>query len=67
MYDTTSDLNKQAELLKCLKGFDSSKMSGLVKKLIKGDVVSTEKVCKTLLQVDRGEFTDDKKFAYMDS
>jgi hypothetical protein len=42
-----------------------TKMSNLVKNLIIKGVVHTDKVCKTLLQVDRGDFVDPQ-YAYSD-
>lgn len=51
---------------KCITSNKPSKMANLVKNLILRGVVSTERVCNTLLQVDRGEFVDPK-YAYLDS
>jgi|LauGreDrversion4_2_1035121.scaffolds.fasta_scaffold1915007_2 hypothetical protein len=51
---------------KCITSAKPTKMSNLVKNLIIRGVVNSEKVCNTLLQVDRGEFVDPV-YAYIDS
>lgn len=55
------------ELIKiCVSKAKNTKMASLMKKLIQRGVVTTEKVCNSMLEVDRGDFCDPE-WAYTDS
>jgi hypothetical protein len=51
---------------KCVSLALNKKMAGLMKKLIQRGVVTTEKVCNAMMEVDRGDFCDPD-WAYTDS
>jgi hypothetical protein len=64
MFGTKPELAKQ-NLIKCLDICKNIKMKGLLQSLIRRDVIMTESVCKSMANVDRGEFTDSE-YAYSD-
>ncbi len=65
MFGETSKVNLDL-IKKCINTAKQTKMTSLVKQLILRGVVNSEKACKALLQVDRGEFVDPA-YAYLDS
>lgn len=64
MFGTKQDIAKQ-NLLKCLDVAKNIKMRGLLQSLIKRDVILSDLVCRSMANVDRGEFTDSD-YAYSD-
>lgn len=55
------------DLLKlCTSSTVNKKMANLIKKQIQYGNITSEKVCKAMLQTDRGDFTDSS-LAYIDS
>jgi len=61
------NLNKSnIDLLKLTANFKGNlQMNGLIKKLIEKGVINSDRVCKVMLEVDRGEFTNSA-YAYED-
>jgi hypothetical protein len=55
----------QDNLLKIIEDHKNLRMKGLLKSLIKRDVIYSESVCRAMMKVDRGEFCDSD-YAYMD-
>jgi hypothetical protein len=60
-------MNSNLELIKlCRSSTGSKQMSELIRKLIEKGVVNSERICRSMLQIDRGEFTNSS-YAYADS
>jgi hypothetical protein len=66
MFGSESHKANMDLIKKCLTGVKNVKMAGLIKKLIQRGVVTSDKVCNSMLEVDRGEFCDPT-WAYSDS